>query len=129
VSTSNRFSREALCLLLAAAHLLVVTHSAFVTHAISSTGEHHHVIEGASHVRHAGLTGTWCGEHVELKPVDDLACTAAKLANVSTLLRAEAVALSAAVCLGDDAPAFRFARNPLSVLMCSPKASPPGLVG
>lgn len=127
MSPAKPISTTVISLLLAAAQLLVVTHTAFVTHSISSSGEHHHVLSAAdqSHARHAGPTATWCSEHVELKPVDDLACTAAKCATV-IVSSVPAPSVAGDLVVPDHhATAFRFTRNPLSVLSCSPKASPP----
>ena len=127
MSQGKPISTTVVSLLLAAAQLLVVTHTAFVTHSISVSGEHHHVLTAAdqSHAHHAGPTATWCSEHVELKPVDDLACTAAKCATLMVSAAEEATPDPDQAWPRHPAPAFRFTRNPLSVLSCSPKASPP----
>ena len=127
MSPAKPISTTVVSLLLAAAQLLMVTHTAFVTHSISGSGEHHHVVTAAdqTHAHHTGPTATWCSAHVELKPVDDLACTAAKCVTVLTsALQAPSVGADQGPP-GRHAPAFRFTRNPLSVLSCSPKASPP----
>ncbi len=115
-------------LLLLAAHLFALSHTAFVTHAISASGElrHQHLESGtASHTPHA--QSSWCGEHAELKPVAELACTAAKMSPVTApVLQGPLWALTRAQPR-KAREAFRRSQTSMAVLRWAPKASPPAL--
>ena len=106
-------------------HVLVVTHTTFVAHTMSSSGElqHEHLEAEAAHLRHTG--STWCGSPAELKLAADTACTAAKLAQMSASFEASQDSTSGPVDSTRVNAQYRLARNPLTALSRAPKASPP----
>lgn len=116
-------------LLLLAAHVLTLSHTAFVTHSISASGEfrHQHAKSGLEEAHEQHAQSSWCGAHAELRPVSELACTAAKLSPGATaapqgpgthVTRAEPLRAR---------EAFRWARTSMALLRWAPKASPPAL--
>ncbi len=115
--------------LVAAAQVLVVTHAAFVVHELSPDGALHHqgAERGAAsgHAKHESLKATWCAEHIELKPVDDFACTAAQFGSMASTLDGQSPLIAAEPAPGNalrrEAPQHRV----LAALITAPKASPP----
>ncbi len=120
---------KATVVLVAAAQVLVITHSAFAVHELSPSGAlHHRAAERgarAGHAKHESPKATWCAEHTELKPVDDLACTAAQFGSMASTLAAPSPLVTAGPVPG-NAPSRKAPQHRvLAALITAPKASPP----